>query len=109
MRLDVFQALKDAKAHIDASGQKLTPEELRLVEKMLLEGKRDGLDLPEETREQLKIVSSHLTLHTHLFSLTMLIVHSSRKIFLTLVQNSLSALAPIEFHHFLTSIHAEKL
>jgi hypothetical protein len=26
---------------------------------MLLEGKRNGLDLPEETREQLKTVSSH--------------------------------------------------
>ncbi|KAF9505096.1 hypothetical protein BS47DRAFT_1374338 [Hydnum rufescens UP504] len=61
MRLDVFQALKDAKAHIDSSGQKLTSEELRLVEKMLLEGKRNGLDLPEETREQLKILKKDLS------------------------------------------------
>lgn len=53
MRVDVFNALKAAKENIDKSGKKLSAEEKRLVEKMLLDGKRNGLDLPEETRSEL--------------------------------------------------------
>ena len=53
MRVDVFKALKAAQENIDKSGKKLSPEEQRLVEKMLLDGKRNGLDLPEETRNEL--------------------------------------------------------
>jgi Zn-dependent oligopeptidase len=109
MRLDVFQALKDAKTHIDASGQKLAPEELRLVEKMLLDGKRNGLDLPEETREQLKIVSFHPTCVTYVSMLTVFITPSSRKISLIPVLSSLSALSLIKYHHVLTPIRVEKL
>jgi hypothetical protein len=53
MRVDVFKALKAAKENIDKSGKKLGAEEERLVVKMLLDGKRNGLDLPEETRNEL--------------------------------------------------------
>lgn len=58
MRADVFKALKVAKENIDKSGKKLTAEEERLVEKMLLDGKRNGLDLPEEIRNELTQVRS---------------------------------------------------
>lgn len=50
MRVDVFKALRAAKENIDKGGNKLTSDEARLVEKTLLDGKRNGLDLPEETR-----------------------------------------------------------
>lgn len=53
MRVDVFKALKAAKENIDKSGKKLSAEEQRLVEKLLLDGKRNGLDLPEDTRTEL--------------------------------------------------------
>lgn len=53
MRLDVFQAKKHAEADIHARGIKLSPEEQRLVEKMVLDGKRAGLDLPEDKRVSL--------------------------------------------------------
>jgi Zn-dependent oligopeptidase len=54
MRVDVFRALQNAEKNLDKSS--LNPEQRRLVEKMLLEGKRAGLDLPEEKREKLKKV-----------------------------------------------------
>lgn len=57
MRLDVFQALKRAEKNVSASGRELTPEEKRLMEKMLLDGKRAGLDLPDDKREKLLEVS----------------------------------------------------
>lgn len=53
MRVDVFKAKKSADANIRALGVKLTPEEERLVEKMLLDGKRAGLELPDDKRELL--------------------------------------------------------
>ncbi len=62
MRIDVFEALKAAKANIDLEGLSLTPEENRLVEKMLLDGKRSGLDLPEGIRNQVATVSNVLDL-----------------------------------------------
>jgi Zn-dependent oligopeptidase len=73
MRLDTFQALRDAKVNIDRSGQMLSFEEERLVEKMLLEGKRDGLDLPEETRADLvKVYAAYMSfrafIHDPLFN-----------------------------------------
>jgi len=69
MRVDVFQALRNAEKNLDKSS--LNPEQSRLVEKMLLEGKRAGLELPEEKREKLKKVRPcfqaqqlvHLDLH----------------------------------------------
>jgi Zn-dependent oligopeptidase len=56
MREDVYQSILHAEKNIKESGQQLTPEEKRLVEKMVLEGKRAGLALPAEKREQLKEV-----------------------------------------------------
>ncbi|PCH40126.1 zincin [Wolfiporia cocos MD-104 SS10] len=53
MRLDVFQAKLAAEENIRKSGKKLSPEEQRLVDKMILDGKRAGLALPEKEREEL--------------------------------------------------------
>ncbi|KAL5492873.1 PRD1 [Sanghuangporus weigelae] len=53
MRVDVFKAKKNADANIRSQGVKLSPEEERLIEKMLLDGKRAGLDLPEDKRDLL--------------------------------------------------------
>ncbi|PVG02273.1 zincin [Serendipita vermifera] len=60
MRADVYQAILHAEKNIKDSNQQLTPEEKRLVEKMVLEGKRAGLALPEEKREQLKTLKKDL-------------------------------------------------
>ena len=57
MRIDVFNALKRAAKHIEENKINLNAEESRLVEKMLLDGKRAGLDLPEDKREELMKVS----------------------------------------------------
>lgn len=54
MRVDVFRSLLHAEKNTDK--RSLTPEQQRLVEKMVLEGKRAGLDLPEDKREKLKKV-----------------------------------------------------
>ncbi|KAF9510910.1 hypothetical protein BS47DRAFT_1347410 [Hydnum rufescens UP504] len=54
-------APKDAKALMDSSGQRLTSEDICLVEKMRLEGTRSHLDLPEETCAQLKILKKDLS------------------------------------------------
>ena len=54
MRVDVYQAKVNAEKNIKASGRKLNPEEERLVEKLILDGKRAGLDLPEEERKELE-------------------------------------------------------
>ncbi|KAI0004463.1 Metalloprotease [Russula compacta] len=53
MRIDVYNAKIAAQKNIEASGKKLNPEEQRLVERMVREGKRDGLGLPEVDRERL--------------------------------------------------------
>ena len=53
MRLDVFNAKIAAEKNIKASGEKLSKEEERLVEKMILDGKRSGLALPEKERTEL--------------------------------------------------------
>ncbi|KAJ7288404.1 metallopeptidase MepB [Mycena rebaudengoi] len=56
LRLDVFQAKLAAQKEIKANGiwEKLSLEEQRLVEKMVLDGKRAGLALPENERNILK-------------------------------------------------------
>ncbi|EGN98007.1 hypothetical protein SERLA73DRAFT_109304 [Serpula lacrymans var. lacrymans S7.3] len=62
MRLDVFQAKVSAEKNLRESGQydKLNKEEQRLVEKMVLEGKRAGLALSEEEREEvMKLKKEH--------------------------------------------------
>jgi metallopeptidase MepB len=53
MRIDVYNAKVAAQKNIESSGKKLNPEEQRLVEKMVQEGKRAGLGLPEADRERL--------------------------------------------------------
>lgn len=57
MRVDVYQSVLHAEENIKNSGVSLTPEEQRLVEKMVLEGKRAGLGLPDKEREKLKTVT----------------------------------------------------
>ena len=61
MRLDVYQAKVNAEKNIKASGRKLNPEEERLVEKLLLDGKRAGLDLPDKERKELEKLQKELS------------------------------------------------
>ncbi|KAI0670768.1 Metalloprotease [Trametes maxima] len=53
MRVDVFRAKQMAQKNIETSGRTLNPEEQRLVEKMILEGTRAGLALPDSQRAKL--------------------------------------------------------
>ena len=53
MRIDVYNAKVAAQKNIKSSGKKLNPEEQRLVEKMIQDGSRAGLALPEPDRERL--------------------------------------------------------
>ncbi|EJD41293.1 zincin [Auricularia subglabra TFB-10046 SS5] len=57
MRLDLFEAAKGALAC--ATG--LSPEDQRFAEKILLEGKRAGLDLPATQREELAKLKKELS------------------------------------------------
>ncbi|KAJ7505372.1 metallopeptidase MepB [Mycena galericulata] len=63
MRLDVFQAKLAAEKNIKASGlwEQLSPEEQRLVDKKILEGKRAGLGLPEDDRNTLTVLQKELS------------------------------------------------
>ena len=61
MRLDVFQAKVAAEKNIKASGKKLDAEEQRLVDKMLLDGRRAGLALPEAQRNELMKLKKELS------------------------------------------------
>ena len=61
MRLDVFQAKVAAEKNIKTSGRKLDAEEQRLVDKMLLDGKRAGLALPEAQRTELMKLKKELS------------------------------------------------
>jgi len=61
MRLDVFQAKQAAEENIKQSKVKLSDEEARLVEKMILDGKRAGLALPREKREELMRLQKELS------------------------------------------------
>jgi Zn-dependent oligopeptidase len=53
MRIDVYKAKIAAQKNVESSGKKLNPEEQRLVEKMVQDGSRAGLALPEADRERL--------------------------------------------------------
>ncbi|KAH7103196.1 Metalloprotease [Auriculariales sp. MPI-PUGE-AT-0066] len=57
MRVDLFEAAKDAQA----SAKGLTGEDERLAEKIVLEGKRNGLDLPEDKRKRLEALNKELS------------------------------------------------
>lgn len=61
MRLDIYQAKINAEKNIKASGRKLNPEEERLVEKLVLDGKRAGLDLPDKERKELEKLKKELS------------------------------------------------
>ncbi|CAA7261352.1 unnamed protein product [Cyclocybe aegerita] len=63
MRLDVFTAKVAAEKNIKESGQwdKLSPEQQRLVEKMILDGTRAGLALPEDKRNELMALKKELS------------------------------------------------
>lgn len=54
MRLDVYRAEQDAQRNIETSKTTLNAEERRSVEKMILDGKRSGLVLPQEKRKVLE-------------------------------------------------------
>ena len=58
MRVDVYNAVKGAAENVEKSKENLGPEEKRLIEKMVLDGKRAGLALPEEERKVLMEVNS---------------------------------------------------
>lgn len=53
MRVDVFEAVRAAAEAAEKSAEPLDAEEKRLIEKMLLDGKRAGLALPEAERKEL--------------------------------------------------------
>ena len=72
--VDVFNAKVAAENVINVSGKSLTPEEQRLVDKMILEGKRDGLALPEDEREGLQKALSQTCLE---FSVCLVLTLSS--------------------------------
>lgn len=63
MRLDVFQAKVTAEKNIKESGQweKLSSEQKRLIDKMILDGKRSGLALPEKERSELMALKKELS------------------------------------------------
>lgn len=57
MRVDVYNALLNAKE----KAEKLSPEEQRLVDKMIMDGKRAGLALPDDKREELMKLKKELS------------------------------------------------
>ncbi|KAI0050406.1 metallopeptidase MepB [Auriscalpium vulgare] len=60
MRIDVFGKKLAAQRNIAKAGLSLTTEETRLVEKMVLDGRRAGLALPEEARTELAVLNKEL-------------------------------------------------
>jgi hypothetical protein len=62
MRVDVYQAKIAAEKNAKSSGEweKLSPEAQRLAEKMLLDGRRAGLDLPDAQRKELEALKKEL-------------------------------------------------
>lgn len=49
-REDVYEALLDAQKHVESHGVRLNPEEKRLLDRMVLERKRNGLGLDKTKR-----------------------------------------------------------
>lgn len=58
---DVYRAKVNAKTNIETMGCDLNSEERRLVEKMMLEGKRHGLELTDEKRKELVTLQQELS------------------------------------------------
>jgi len=63
MRIDIYNAQVAAEKNIRGSGQwdKLSPEDRRLIEKMVLDGTRAGLSLPVEKRDKLTELKKELS------------------------------------------------
>jgi Zn-dependent oligopeptidase len=63
MRLDLFQVTLAAEKNMKSSGEwdRLDFESQRLVEKMITEGKRAGLALPEKERDELGMLKKELS------------------------------------------------
>ncbi|KAF8490544.1 hypothetical protein F5888DRAFT_1101053 [Russula emetica] len=61
MRIDVYNAKVAQQKNTEVSGKKLNPEEQRLVEKMVQDGTRAGLALPEADRERLTVWGKELS------------------------------------------------
>jgi Zn-dependent oligopeptidase len=61
MRVDIYTAKLAARKNIKESGRTLSPEEQRLVDKMILDGTRDGLGLPDEERAELMKLQKELS------------------------------------------------
>jgi len=57
MRLDVYQTLVDAKNHTKENNVELNDEEERLINRLILDRKRNGLGLDEDKRAELFKVS----------------------------------------------------
>ncbi|CAH7684097.1 metallopeptidase MepB [Phakopsora pachyrhizi] len=57
-RLDIYKSILSAKSNIDQS--KLDPESKRLIEKLILERKRNGLDLSEGDRKEYNTLKSEI-------------------------------------------------
>lgn len=80
MRLDVFQAKIAAEKNLRESGafEKLTKEQQRLVEKMVLDDKRAGLALPQQERESLMALKKELSQVTVEFTVRFFANHSPK-------------------------------
>jgi Zn-dependent oligopeptidase len=75
MRTDVFHAVQDAADYIARSGEKLSGEEQRLIDKMVLEGKRAGLALPVDKRTQLLDLKKQISQVELEFSVSWFLCH----------------------------------
>ncbi|KAJ2989939.1 hypothetical protein NUW54_g8629 [Trametes sanguinea] len=60
MRLNVFRAQQAAQKNIKQSGECLSPEEQRLVDKVISDGARAGLALPDAERQKLTELKKEL-------------------------------------------------
>jgi Zn-dependent oligopeptidase len=70
MRVDVFRAKQAAERAIKDAGATLEPEDARLVEKSLLDGKQNGLALPDKEREELMKLKKELAETCSTFSVS---------------------------------------
>lgn len=57
MRVDVYETLVDAENHTKENGVKLNDEEERLMKRLILDRKRNGLGLDDDKRKELFEVS----------------------------------------------------
>lgn len=60
-RVDVYEAILDAKEHVEQNGVKLNGEEKRLLDKLVLERKRNGLALSQDKRDEYVRLKQEIT------------------------------------------------